>query len=218
MLTKPGGARGREGERWRKDVWSPEGKPSTALKDPAASRCCLRCSACCRPGNGRKITVICSQRWFPLLPGNTIPRWRPASLSRRGPVDLEARPHSTPGPTFASISLQVRLPERGASPTAPSCRACLGGHKPSHGAGARLCSAHWSPAWPSGRRAPPPPLRGQPAETQTEPGISPASLTEGCVQCLPNLVGASHPALGTGPKRGWAAQAQLQLPSPRYRP
>ena len=100
-------------------------------------------------------------------------------------MDPEARPHSTPGPTFASISLHVRLPERGASPTAPSCRVCLGGHKPSHGAGARLCSAHWSPAWPSGRRAPPPPLRGQPAETQTEPGISPASLTEGCVQSPP---------------------------------
>lgn len=27
-----------------------------ALKEPAASCCCLRCSACCRPGNERKIT------------------------------------------------------------------------------------------------------------------------------------------------------------------
>lgn len=42
--------------KWGKEVENPEGKSSVALKDSAASCCCLRCSACCHPGNGRKIT------------------------------------------------------------------------------------------------------------------------------------------------------------------
>lgn len=105
-------------------------------------------------------------------------------------MDPRVPPPLNTEPTFASISLHMRLPECGASPfmrqPAPSCRACQGGHAPPRQAGARLCAlATGALPGPLGAQPHLLPYPGQPAETQMELGISPASLTECCVQSPP---------------------------------
>lgn len=148
--------------RQRRKKVNPEGNPRTALKEPAASCRCLRCSACCHPGNGRKITeqfVISSGSCcslgtlFPVgsrvsEQGGPCRSWSPAPTRYQRP---SASPSMRGCPFLTHIASRTQSPLLVGQP-AP----CL--WRPS---GRKLSlTPHWSlPLWAlaTGAIAPPPP-------------------------------------------------------------